>query len=191
MAGLLRSRRFLRALTWVSALVLVAGVVAFATVRLGGNGSEAASTTPRETLPEELPVPPQPKLESVPRAARVVAGEFILFAAGRENLAKAWKITHPDLKRQCGCTYKEWLTGNIPVQPYPVGNLDIAPFAVDELKPNRVVLRVALLPKEGSDVRSQAFFIGLKAVGNGKSRRWLVDYWAPIAVIPVPAAGDQ
>jgi hypothetical protein len=115
-----------------------------------------------------------------------VAGEFILAAAGREDLTKAWDLTHPELKAQCGCTYKEWLTGDIPVQYYPTANLDGATFGVDESTARRVVLEVLLTPKEGQEVDPQAFFIGLKAVGKGAKLKWLVDYWAPIVGLPVP-----
>jgi hypothetical protein len=181
-----RSPAFLRGFMWISVMVLIAGVVAFATARLSG-GTETSSVA--VSLPDELPAPAQPPPSSqIPKEARQVAGEFILAAAGREDLAKAWKITHPDLKAQCGCTYKQWLTGNIPVQPYPIDEIDQATFAVDELSANRVVLLVALLPKEGSTVKAQAFFIGLKAIGKGENKHWLVDYWAPRSSTPVPAA---
>jgi hypothetical protein len=181
-----RSPAFLRGFMWVSVMVLIAGVVAFATARLGGSSTSSSSAV---SLPDELPAPaPPPPASKIPKEAREVAGQFILAAAGRENLAQAWKIAHPDLKAQCGCTYKEWLTGNIPVQPYPIDAIDQATFAVDELSTNRVVLLVALLPKAGSTVKAQAFFIGLKAIGKGKSKHWLVDYWAPRSATPIPAA---
>ena len=47
-----------------------------------------------------------PKESDVPKAARVAAGEFVLAGVGRENLPKAWKLSDPTLKRDCGCTYK-------------------------------------------------------------------------------------
>jgi hypothetical protein len=134
------------------------------------------------------PATTEPAPSPVPAEARQAAGEFILAAAGREDLEKAWTLSHPDLKAQCGCTKKQWLTGNIPVQYYPTGELDGASFGVDESKPRRVVLEVLLSPKEGADVEPTAFYIGLKAVGKGQKLRWLVDYWAPHVGIPVPQA---
>ncbi len=176
-----------RAFMVFATLVLIVGIVAFVTVRLGDDGesaTQATTTTPpiedfNPATTEAVPGPVAPE-------ARQAAGEFILAAAGREDLAKAWKLTHPELKAQCGCTYKEWLTGNIPVQFYPTGNLDGATFGVDESTARRVVLEVLLSPKEGEEVDPQAFFIGLKAVGKGAKLKWLVDYWAPIVGIPVP-----
>jgi hypothetical protein len=179
-----------RAITWFGALVLIAGVVAFATVKLGSSDEVSAAQPTESTPPVEdyNPATTEPAPSPVPAEARLAAGEFILAAAGREDLEKAWTLSHPDLKAQCGCTKKQWLTGNIPVQYYPTGELDGASFGVDESKPRRVVLEVLLSPKEGADVEPTAFYIGLKAVGKGQKLRWLVDYWAPHVGIPVPQA---
>jgi hypothetical protein len=167
---------------FVSGLVLLAGIVAFTVARLGGSDPEpvaqtptATATTPRTQTAERV-VP-------VARAARVAAGQFILWAvstkATQKDLARSWELVHPELKQECGCTRQQWLTGNIPVQPYPVADLETATFAVDESVEGRVVLQVALLPRDGAGVRGQIFYIGLKAMGEGSDKRWLVNYWAP------------
>ena len=117
-----------------------------------------------------------------------VAGEFILAAAGREDLAKAWKLTHPELRAQCGCTYKQWLTGDIPVQYYPSQDISTASFEVDEITPKEIFLRVLLLPKDTATVKPQVFDIGLKTLGSGAKKQWLVNYWA--AKVADPGAGD-
>jgi hypothetical protein len=178
-----------RTALWLSALVLIAGVVAFVTVRLGSGDDPTPVAGPASTIDGTDFDPgastPEPKESDVPKEARAVAGEFILAAAGREDLEKAWAISHPDLKRECGCSKQEWLTGNINVQYYPTAGLQGASFAVDEVSPGRVVLEVLLTPKKGSAVEPQAFYIGLKQVG-GKNGKWLVDYWAPHSAIPVP-----
>jgi hypothetical protein len=186
-SSVLNSKRVQRVVGWASALLLVAGIVAFATVRLGGDSSSGPGAPPPEVAERLVAEPKKPSAKDVPREARVVAGQFILAAAGREDLKKAWRLTHPTLRAQCQCSYKEWLTGNIPVQYYPVDKLDVASFAVEEVTANTVVLHVALLPEQGSKVKPQSFFIGLKAAGKGGKKRWLVDYWAPYAVVPVPA----
>ncbi len=186
------SRWLQRAIVWLSVLLLVAGIVVYVGTRAGDDQDLGADARPPENAPAAVPADPfapetQPSAEDVPRAARVAAGEFILAAAGREDLEKAWQLTHPDLKAQCACSKKEWMTGNIPVQYYPVGNLDVASFAVQEATPNYVVLHVALLPEEKSKVKPQSFYIGVRPVGQGAKKKWLVDYWAPYASIPVPA----
>ena len=183
-----------RALVWISTLVLVAGVIAFVTVRLGSTDS-SNSATPTVLSPEEAdraidgPETTPTAITDVPRGARVAAGQFILAAAGREDLPKAWKLSHPELRAQCACTYKQWLTGNIPVQPFPTAGLQGVSYFVDELTPGRVVLQVLLKPKTGSELGDQAFHIGLTAVENGKGKDWLVDLWSPISGIPVPQGG--
>jgi hypothetical protein len=188
MSELLSSPRFVRRAFWVAAFIFVAGVVAFTIAWFGDSGETVESTRPTggATQAAETTGKPVP----VSSSARKTAGEFILWAVatGRseKNLAKAWNIIHPDLKAECGCTKQEWLTGNIPIQPYPIAELETASFAVNESFENRVVLEVALLPKDGADVESQIFFIGLKKAQG----RWLVDYWAPRAITEVPVVPE-
>lgn len=183
-----------RTATWISGLILLAGIVAFLTVQLGSDdnapAASAATTAPTQSTVDGLdydpgPATTPPKESDVPAAARKVAGEFILAAAGREDLPTAWKLAHPELKRDCGCTYKEWLTGNINVQYFPTKGLQGARFTVNELSPGLVVLEVLLTPAKGAEVPQQAFYIGLKRVG-GKTGPWRVYYWAPQSGIPVP-----
>ena len=180
-----------RALVWVSSLILLAGVIAFVTVRLGSTDSNTGSQTTAPLNEDELDrqidaTTTTPKVEDVPRAARVAAGQFILAAVGREDLPKAWKLSHPELRAQCGCTYKQWLSGNIPVIPFPTSGLQGVSYFVDELADKRVVFQVLLRPKAGSDMADQAFHIGLKEVKQGSNSAWLVDFWSPISGIPVP-----
>ena len=82
----------------------------------------------------------------------------------------------------------EWKTGNIAVIPFPVDQLDYAPFKVDYAHPNDVLMEVALLPKEGSGVKGQMFFIDIKKFGKGDKARWLVDNWVPEARLRSPTA---
>jgi hypothetical protein len=192
----LNSPRFVRRFSWIAGLVLVAGIVAFSIAYFGNTADStptAAPTGPAPSAPVERPTVP------IDKQARIVAGEFILNAVQRDvpnarlrkQLARAWKLVNPQSSElmDCGghrCTYKEWLTGNIPVQPYPAKALDTASFAIEESYPNQVVLQVALLPKDGAQVQGQIFWISL-VKKNGK---WLVDEWSPRVINPVPQAGD-
>jgi hypothetical protein len=189
MMGILKNERFQRGLVSIAAVLLVAGVVAVFSVRAGGDDSESSPQT--NAAPAVVDTQPNAKPGRLERAARVVAGEFILAAVGGEDLKKAWRLSHPELREQCACTYKEWLTGFIPVQPYPVDNLDVAAFDIEEASPKHAFLLVALVPKEGSNVRPQTFIIGLKAKQEGNKKRWLVNYWAPREGTPVPALDGQ
>jgi hypothetical protein len=167
---------------FVGGLVLIASVVAFTVAHLGASDSEPVAQTPTATATTPR-TQTADRVVPVAQAARVAAGQFILWAvstkATRADLARSWELLHPELKADCSCTRKQWLTGNIPIQPYPVDEVETATFAVDESFENRVVLLVALLPREGAAVPSQLFYIGLKAVQDGVQKRWLVNYWAP------------
>ena len=182
---------------WGSALVLVAGVVAV-TIAYFGNTAESRDT-PLSNQPAQG-VETQAPTVALDTRARVVAGEFILTAVQRDvpraqlrkNMAKAWDLTAPGSEvRFCGdhaCTYAEWLTGEVAIVPYPAGSIDKASFSIEESHQNSVYLEVALLPKDGAKVESQIFKIGLRAVGTGKNKRWLVEYWAPRPINPVPVS---
>ena len=189
MKSFFSNERFQRALVSVAAILLVAGVVAFLSVRAGDDDNESRPTT--NAAPAAVNTTASAKPGKLERGARVAAGEFILAAAGRENLKKAWQLSHPELREQCACTYKQWLKGDIPVQYYPVGDLDVAAFDIEEASPNNAVLLVALVPKKGEDVKSQTFYIGLKSRKQGGKKRWLVNYWAPRATVEVPALPDE
>jgi hypothetical protein len=178
MKSFLSNERFQRALVSITAVVLVAGVVAFLSVR-ASDDDDSGSRPTTTAAPAVVDTTANAKPGKLERGARVAAGEFILAAAGRENLKKAWQLSDPELRDQCGCTYKQWLKGDIPVQPYPVGNLDVAAFSIEEASPNHAVLLVALVPKEGAKVKEQTFYIGLKTRKQGGKKRWLVNYWAP------------
>lgn len=191
----LNSPRFVRRISWVAALVFVAGVVAF-TIAYFGNTAESQETP----LSNEPAVGAPAARRTVPldAQARVVAGQFVLTAVQRDvppaqlrtNLAKAWKLTHPkSVIRQCGeraCTYKQWLSGDIPVVPYPAKAVDKASFAIEESYPDAAVLQVAMLPKDGAGVESQIFWISLRKE-NGT---WLVDDWSPRVIVSVRETGQ-
>jgi hypothetical protein len=189
----MNSPRFVKRVSWVAALIFVAGVVAF-TIAYFGNTADSTETPVRVNEPAPNANPGTRETVSLDRQARVVAGQFILWAVQRDvpdaqlrkNLKKAWTLIAPGSElRDCGghtCTQKEWLSGAIPIQPYPVAALDKASFSIDESYKDEAVLQVALLPKTGSDVAGQIFWIDL-VKRNGK---WLVNEWSPRAIIPVP-----
>lgn len=169
---------------WLAGLVLLAGLVAFGVVYIFDSGETIEVQQPASSNQVTSAKQKAEKNVALDPAARTAAGKFILTAVARKNLAESWRLTHPELR--AGYTLKEWKTGNIPVQPYPTEQLDVAAMRIEESHPRQAMLEVALLPKDGTTVKPQTFFIGLKKVkGN-----WLVYYWAPHGVIPVPVTGD-
>jgi hypothetical protein len=120
----------------------------------------------------------------LPHEARRVAVRFIQTAVARKNLDEAWALVGPNLRG--GLTKQHWVTGENPVVPYPIDELDVAPYKVDASYTRSALLEVALLPRKGSGVRAQVFFLELKKLGSGHASRWVVDNWVPRASAVVP-----
>jgi hypothetical protein len=178
-AGLLNSRTLNRALPWIAGAVLLFGVLAFWQTQVRSDGSEETfSNKPATNVASEKTVP-------LPPEARQIAVKFIKTAVVRKNLREAWAISGPGIKQDL--TLKEWMTGEIPVVPYPEAAVNQTPVKVDWSYPDDVSLEVVMQPKPGSRAEPQTFFIGLKKFGAGADAKWLVDYWAPYAPPPVPS----
>ncbi len=177
------SRRNQRLVMFGGFGVLAVGV-AVATFAFFGNTGQSLET-PLSNEPADIY---QPKKQvKVEAAARRVAGKWILTSVARKDLATGYTLTHPDLRQ--GLTRKQWLSGNIPVQPYPADQLDAATFKVDESYQDEIYLEVALLPKTGVKIKPQIFYIGLKRVGGVKGP-WRVNYWLPRGRPELPTSRD-
>jgi hypothetical protein len=172
------SRRFRLLLPWISAAILLAGIGAVL-------GVYFSNTAPKlQVAPTGPPVhfKPKPNAVPLPNAARHVAGEFILTAVARKHLAEAYRLAHPILR--AGSTRKQWLSGNIPVVPYPV--VSTASFKVDYSYPDQAQIELYLIPKKGSKIKPQQFLMGLRMYGKGSHRHWTVDLWQPLGGPPIP-----
>jgi hypothetical protein len=190
----LRSPGFTRAVVWASALVLVAGVVAFVTVRLGSSDSPPAAdrgSVPSGYSSEDLPgvdTQTTPKESDVPKEAREAAGEFVLSAVGRENLPKAWTLADQEAKQACNCTYKQWLTGDIPVQYFP--RRPQGRCVLDQRGDPIRRAPGAALPGKNEDGLGRRS-LHRPAQRGGKNSPWRVDYWAPVNVARCPHTGRR
>jgi hypothetical protein len=174
--------RLRRLAPWIGGLLLVGGVVA-AIVTFVPDRNPA----PQASSPTPVRKPVKEKTVPLSAAETSVARQFLKTAVGRGDLASAWKIAGPNIRG--GLTYKEWLTGNIPVVPYPIKSLATARFKIDYSYRNRALLEVALLPKPGANIKPQVFYLGLKRVpGPGGKRHWVVDNWVPRTATLVPRA---
>ena len=104
-------RRFLdKWAPWIAVGVLVAGVAAYAATRIASGGGSSSDATAETQAGPTVPLDPK---------ARAVAQEFVATAVARKHLAEAWRLAGPELKSHL--TLAKWLTGTIPVSPYPVG----------------------------------------------------------------------
>jgi hypothetical protein len=183
-SGLPRSSsRLRRSAPWVAGLLVVAGAVA-AIVVLAPDKNKAAETfsnQPAVTQKKE-------KTVSVPAAAKAVAKRFVQTAVARQHLGEAWALSGPNVR--AGLTRKEWLTGNIPVVPYPLASLDYAPFKIDYSYENEVGIQIALLPKQGATIKPQTFNMILRRIGTGSHAHWVVDNWVPHSTALIPQADN-
>ena len=108
----LKSPRTQRYLLWVSAFVLAAGIAAVLVVFLRNTGNSEPEVFGNE--PVQTVAKPGKNIP-LEKAQRELAGKFILTAVQRKRLSEAWDLVGPGIRQ--GMTYKEWLSGAIPVVP--------------------------------------------------------------------------
>jgi hypothetical protein len=181
--SLLTSRTLNRALPWIAGAVLLIGVFAFWQTQTQTNSTTETFGQGEVRNPSAEPTVP------LPPEAKQIAVKFIKTAVVRKNLREAWAISGPGIRQDL--SLREWMSGNIPVVPYPEADLANAPVKVDWSYPNDVSLQVVMQPRKGSKEKPQIFYIGLKKFGSGADAKWLVDYWAPYAPPPIPSAPQQ
>jgi hypothetical protein len=168
-----------RRLAWgVAATVLLVGGVLLLVLGPNKNAPpERFTNVPAKVAKPEVHAP-------LAAEARRVAIRFIQTAVAREHLDEAWNLVGPNLRG--GLTRAQWTTGENPVVPFPIAKLDVAPYKVDASYENSAILEVALLPRKGSGVRAQVFFLELRKLGAGAGARWVVDNWVPRASAVTP-----
>jgi hypothetical protein len=166
---------------WISALVLVAGIVTFLLVFFRNTAKPEVSTPLTPAKPASVAAR---KNVPVEKQAKLVAGRFILTAVQRKHLAEAWKLAGPEIR--AGITYKEWLKGDIAVVPW-LGQLGQVPLKVDYSYPREAQFTVILAPKPGTQGKPDTFIMGLKKYG----KQWKVVAWVPYEPPPVRANETQ
>jgi hypothetical protein len=117
--------------------------------------------------------------------AMQVAERWILGAVTRDDLAGTFVLTDPDIRG--AMTREEWESGEIPVVPYPVGELTPQRWSVTYSVTDEALLEIPLEPaSNATKVAALTFILGLKRVGTGTARRWVVNYWSPKYRAEVP-----
>jgi hypothetical protein len=180
---LITSRTFNRWLPRVAALILAAGVITFFAVKYSNTATPI--DTPVTNKPAAKPKP-EPVSVAMSPAARQVASKFIHTAVSGRNLAAAWPLAGPSIRQ--GQTFKQWMTGNIAVVPYPASNN--ASLAIRFSHKNRLELEWGLTARKGIKMKPQAFLMDLVRIGKPGHKHWVVDYWTPLSV-PAAYARDN
>jgi hypothetical protein len=178
--GQMWDRSLVRAVfSTIAAIVLVGGLVLFVESRhpasVASGGGPAIAPPPNATAQYGKPI-------KMPPAAVRTAQKFIQTAVLRKDVAASWALTTPT--ERAGFTRAQWLTGNIPVVPFPREKFGSAKFKIDRSRERDILLEVLLTSKKRGVAPIDDF---MELVPSGK--RWLVTYFAPRGVNPpVPAA---
>jgi hypothetical protein len=166
-------------------LALVPMVSALALLAAGCSGSAPAAGAGETATPPSPPNTPPPAAAGTapdqrdglpiapPDEALKTARAFVKAAVLRTDLERAWAITAPEMRE--GYTKTKWLTGSIPVVPFPADGFRRAVYEVIHAYERDIMLGVLIVPRQGSGLQPTPFFMHL-APENG---RWLVTYWAP------------
>ena len=177
---MLASPRFRRRVLRVAVALAVVGAAAFVGLRWPDTGRESLRADPplRAGADAAALAPGRPERVPLTResraAALATAERFLETAVQRKDLAESWGLAHPELRQ--GMTRAEWLTGDIPVVPYPVAT---ARWKLDFSYRDSIGIQVLLEPRENSGERAMAFAMELRTT-TAAPRRWLVSSWAPM-----------
>jgi hypothetical protein len=189
----LSSARFNRALMWVSALVLAAGV-AFLVIRLVP-GSDNTRTGNEQGFVPQLPAKSSPltnaqgvrvtKYEQLDPEVRSTIRTFLATAVARRHLDQSWAVIAPSMKK--GYTFRQWShASELPVIPYPIEDVDTTQYYLDYASTKEILLEVGVSAAPQKNMRPTAFQLGLVPRGKGVQRHWLVNYWMPRWTPPIP-----
>ena len=178
---MLSSPRRRRRLLWLTGLGAVAAGVALTVVYV--RDTARSYETPVRQGQGRGDTYDRPAVESLsPRsraAAQATAYNFVRTAVLRQELETAWALAAPSLKE--GYTLEEWMTGDIPVIPYPA-DLKRLRFQFEYSYEDVLGIAIGLWPKPGAKEDPITFRMELIKAGPGSRRIWVVSSWAPPGV---------
>ena len=177
MRGRLASYRFRRRFAWITVLASAASGVVVASVLLGNT----AKPPPEHLTNRPAQVVRAPRLAKLRPADRTLllntSLRFVRTAVARRHLDQAWKLAGPELTQ--GMTRREWLSGNIPVVPFPAAG--VASWNVAYSYDNDVAFDISLVAKPGaSPVIGKTFTIELTRRDHRSP--WRVASWLPTGI---------
>jgi hypothetical protein len=189
MPGLLSSPRRRRRLGWTLAFVLPLAAIVVVSVVYGTSGTEdtpvaADTTAPAAAAIETIKVTP-----AVRRRVDETVQTFVHTAVVRRNLAAAWPLASPAMRQ--GVTRREWVRGELPVQPFPAAALQSADWSLRYRNERTLGIDVMIQPKEGSGAPVAVYAAELTAPGSGTPRRFLVDSWFPQTTLGAASGSED
>jgi hypothetical protein len=173
-----RSERARRRLRWSGiALTVIVGIAAVVVL------FPRAHPEPEHlrNVPADVPEATPPSVAASPALRKALAAEtaeFVRTAVRRQHLDEAWPLVHANLRQ--GLTRKQWLTGSIPVVPFPA--IGIAEWHIDWSYADDVAADVVLVPAPKAGLYRKSFTIEFKRVRSQGQERWLVYTWVPNGV---------
>jgi hypothetical protein len=157
----------------------VAVVSATAVVVLAPSGKRL----PPDRLAEGTAIPQEREVQVTPEMRRGIVRtleQFVPAAVTRTNTALAWKLAGPGLR--AGSTRRDWVRGELPVFPFPLGQRRFDAWQVAYAYRDRVAFDLMLMPTRKS--RRGPIAVSIDVIRRGE--RWLVDSWYVSAVFTGP-----
>jgi hypothetical protein len=193
--ALLASPRRRRRLAWTFGCVLTVAAVIVLGVKYSTTGTSFESPVAPDSAAPTTAVA-TPKLRVTPTVRRQVGQtvqRFARTAVIRKDLASAWLLASPTMR--AGVTRREWLRGDLPVQPFPAKALESADWRLRYRFERTLGIAVLVQPKKGSGAPVMVYTAELTAPGSGPPRRFLVDFLVAQETLgaasgPSEASGD-
>jgi hypothetical protein len=189
------SHRRRRLLFVLLALFVAAGGIAAAIVEL-------PTGTKLDRSSVSHPPPGQYRSELPQRSRRLSAAErrqllssvflFVTAAVTRNHPERSWPIVDSSLRE--GLTRRQWITGNIPVVPFPA--VAVGPLRVTSVVGTKAMVEIVLVPTRRSHLVRKTFLMELREQSR-RPHRWAVSSWVPEGISyslasrkPVSPVGD-
>jgi len=175
---LLSSPRRRRRLFRVSGVVIAAGCAVAIGFLYPNTGRKEAGFSPGKPQVTHEEPPATPLAKSDIAASEQALDHFVRTAVLRRNVDDSYDLVTRQLR--AGLTRSQWHTGDIPVAPFAAKDFAFAKSKLQYSHGNLARYDVLIWAKPKAATSSTSFSMELRAVGAGKSRRWLVDYFEPI-----------
>jgi hypothetical protein len=125
---------------------------------------------------EEPPATPLSKGDLA--SSEQILDKFVTTAVLRRHLDQSYDLVTAQLRG--GMNRHEWLSGNIPVVPFPAKDFAFAKSKLRYSHGDFARYDVLIWAKPHAQTGTTTFSMEMRAVGIGKQRHWLVDYFEPL-----------